>query len=584
VIAGRAIGRVSVALLPWCLARPGEAPRRYVTVVVRTRMKLVSGGAMVVGAEEPIAAREILGADGVPIEPGDLLPYLPSGEIWVRGRATVRRGAQRADLRLLVVRGNKVVFSKSASRAVPPGADAVRARAFEPIARAHPARAPLFGPLRATSLDDPITLWLGAATDPGCFHAAPSDQRCGFFAGDERLVLDGFFAEAARFETHLPGVAGVARVYGLARGTTPVRLRLDSIGIDLDRRTARLVFRHALELAQADRLEMISAAGGVECGKPLVFPEALETVEVPPRAAVDETDFSNTAAVDISGILAGLASTSEPVSSQRPALPFRPPSPTQMSAGYDEEPPASLGETHGFDGAFQPGPALPFESAYAGETFGFDAPYVHDFGALPFEQALPTAPSSPAPVAPPRSLPPKSAPPSVPSYEARVGTSTVGCEGVNIAALLEAGSLPFSPEAAGPRPTPLSAPPVAPPRSVPPKSAPPSVPSYDAPVGTSTVGYEGVNIAALLEAGSLPFSPEAAGHFPAAAAEEPSSVGGMTLGFDGASLADLLRPATPFVPPAHLGARPLILRPQTERPGKRLSEFFLEALQAISSK
>ena len=67
------------------------------------------------------------------------------------------------------------------------------------------------------------------------------------------------------------------------------------------------------------------------------------------------------------------------------------------------------------------------------------------------------------------------------------------------------------------------------------------------------------------------------------AAPRRDSSGGMTLGFDGVSIEELLRPAMPFTPPAHLGPRRVVLLPRSERPEKKLSVFFLDALRALGA-
>jgi len=546
-VQARALGGVSVGHVSWCFLQPGEPVRRYLTAVVRARVALVQGTATAL-APDRIAPGEIRAPDGSLLEPGDLVPFLPRSEAWIRGSATFAPGAAPRAQRLLLLRAGTPILSKAAPASV-------RVTAFEPVSAQHPGRVALLRgtPARSVTLEAGITV--SPRMDLHFFHAVPSDQLGPALVGDEAIVLEGFFADAPRLETRLPRAVAAARIYGLARGTTPLGLRLDSIGIDLDRRTARLVFRGNLELQPADDPERMGLVAGLELGMPLAFPATFDGAPAPAR------DLSSTTAADVSEILARFGASSAATAVPDPGarasqLPFR--------AGPAElpppEPPRPRDDFGGTLQALGPiAPPTPFVQA-PGETVGFDAErmgaIVRDaVAALPFSRD-----STPSPV------------PAPAAWPARSGEDTLTAH-----LAMRASPVP-TPAPAVARTTPIPTPPAA--HTSPVLSPAPPPPPVEA-IGSATIGLDGISIAALLERpSSLPFSPDA----PPTEAPEPErksvdAIGGMTLGLDGSvSIDDLLRPAMPFTPPAHLGARRLVLLPKSERPTKKLSLFFLDAL------
>jgi hypothetical protein len=213
-------------------------------------------------------------------------------------------------------------------------------------------------------------------------------------------------------------------------------------------------------------------------------------------------------------------------------------------------------------------PAAPRPARDGADTVGLQSVSPGHFGGLPF------APASAAPAALGRAGP-------APSPVLQ-GGQTVTDGGVDLRDVLRTGAtLPFA-AAAPPQDAAGSGEPAALP-------APPGTGAAGA-TGAETLGLDGPLLAALLAPGGpLPFAASAAA--PAARAE-PSPArdlgpsggsGGMTMGLGQAEIQALLRPATPFSPPAHLGARPIVLLPKSERPARKLSLFFLDALRALGA-
>jgi uncharacterized protein YjbI with pentapeptide repeats len=104
------------------------------------------------------------------------------------------------------------------------------------------------------------------------FQAAPPDQRCPFFIGDEWIVLDNLWPGAARLESRLPSARAGARVYDGAR-FMDVPLIADTLFIDGTRQVCSVVWRGNVPIDPA-RLSEINVMAGLELpGRPIPWPE-----------------------------------------------------------------------------------------------------------------------------------------------------------------------------------------------------------------------------------------------------------------------------------------------------------------------
>lgn len=104
------------------------------------------------------------------------------------------------------------------------------------------------------------------------FQAAPPDQRCPFFVGDEWMVLDNLWPGAARLESRLPSARAGARVYDGPR-FMDVPLIADTLFIDGTRQLVSVVWRGNVPVDPA-RLSEINVMAGLELpGRPIPWPE-----------------------------------------------------------------------------------------------------------------------------------------------------------------------------------------------------------------------------------------------------------------------------------------------------------------------
>jgi hypothetical protein len=296
----------------------------------------------------------------------DCAPYRPRADVVLRGHARapagqpvpvipVRLAMARGDTMLidkrLVVRGERSAEGPAAFTTAPlvyelspagpngenpigvaPGSGAWP-RILDPQRLGRPAG---FGPLdprwperrgrlrvAPASLDAPIPD-LPEGFDWAYFNAAPEDQRVDFLRGDEWIGLEGMHAELPRVQSCLPGVRGLARLYGPLPGLAygkPVALHADTLSIDADRMRCSVVFRGHFPMASDVALPGYYVIAGVEAwGQPLEFPPAYK----PPLPAAP-----NVTSLDATITLA-------PSSVPRPVLPFVPASRAPEARRIDE--------------------------------------------------------------------------------------------------------------------------------------------------------------------------------------------------------------------------------------------------------
>lgn len=156
------------------------------------------------------------------------------------------------------------------------------------------ARFASFGPLPAkktsalfTSLDEPVTE-IRADADWEAFQTAPADQRLvgarEFFAGDERLVMQGMDREAPVVDVKLPRVRALARWTRTGRGARALELRADCLVVDTEARRVSLTWRGQIP-APADPDENVRAAVALAFGdateaEAAAWPDDLATIGI----------------------------------------------------------------------------------------------------------------------------------------------------------------------------------------------------------------------------------------------------------------------------------------------------------------
>ena len=140
------------------------------------------------------------------------------------------------------------------------------------------------------------------------FQAAPPDQRCPFFEGNEWLVLDGLHPDRAHFETQLPAVRAAARLYqpnaGEALGDAPYRefpLTADTLFVDGDRGLVCLVWRGNLDVDQAQLATMQVLAGLELGGRGVPWPQSSMRPPAPPPSQRSSAEPPVAASVTPSG-------------------------------------------------------------------------------------------------------------------------------------------------------------------------------------------------------------------------------------------------------------------------------------------
>ncbi|NUO53068.1 MAG: DUF2169 domain-containing protein, partial [Polyangiaceae bacterium] len=126
---------------------------------------------------------------------------------------------------------------------------------------------------------DPAVIEANAPTIPDTFawsyfHAAPPDQRCTFFEGNEWVVLEGMHPDLPRIESQLPGARAQARVYGVeSTGHREVGMSADTLWLDPDRSIACMIWRGNFEVDNDAALAAAQVFAGVELpGRPIPWP------------------------------------------------------------------------------------------------------------------------------------------------------------------------------------------------------------------------------------------------------------------------------------------------------------------------
>lgn len=316
------------------------AGRTRATVILKATFYLVKGGPMQLVPPSPILLgdhhyegsfeRSVYAAS-------DLTPYLPRAEVTFAGHAYAPKPSPSLSTRLAVVgsrplvdktvhvygermwldektmtspvpftripiryerasRGasgfdeNLVGMPKGPNLAVPNFADPHDPDApagFGPIPPHWPARRRLLRDLDPSLID---------AREPAIpdtfawsfFHAAPTDQRCSFFEGNEWVVLEGLHADHPRLESQVPSARARARVYGSeTTGYREIGLAADTMWIDGNRSLCCIVWRGNFDVDRSVPLQTIQVFAGLEMpGRWIPWPGSTEQV---PAAAPVET-------------------------------------------------------------------------------------------------------------------------------------------------------------------------------------------------------------------------------------------------------------------------------------------------------
>jgi hypothetical protein len=309
-------------------ARCGGLPWRlkgtlYVTVIAKASFVLTQGGALSPIAPDPLRARDRF-HDGVAVnsleDPTDLVPYLPSAEVLLTGRAIAQAGT-RARLRLRVERpgpsGAMALIDKYAiacadgegapkagfveiplryenafggpGMAANPVGTGLDPRSRRPalIHPTDPRAVACFGPIapyweaRAAGMkaEDRSSIRKEIPEIPPGFawerlSAAPPDQRfAGFFQGNEAVILEGFHPSLPRVAVPLPGLVARSLVWTTGSPPEVVRMAADVLRIDTERWVFTLTFRGYVALPDERALSSVVVGGAlVAPGAPVRWP------------------------------------------------------------------------------------------------------------------------------------------------------------------------------------------------------------------------------------------------------------------------------------------------------------------------
>ncbi len=151
------------------------------------------------------------------------------------------------------------------------------------------------------------------------FHAAPPDQRCSFFEGNEWIVLEGLHPEHPRFESQLPSARARARLYSAdSTSHREIGLAADTLWIDGDRSLCCVLYRGNFEVDNEGMLESMQLFAGLEMpGRTIPWPGAqrpsADAVSPPAGAAAPSPE-------------AALAGANAVAHTPGVATPIRPPS------------------------------------------------------------------------------------------------------------------------------------------------------------------------------------------------------------------------------------------------------------------
>ncbi len=324
------------------------------TLIVKATFTLVDGGPMRLVSPAPLASTdEFAGGDSQRsiLVPSDLVPYRPRGEVIFVGHAHAPNGNPCASLTArLVVAGARTMIDKSihvfgervllddaqTSQPVPftrmpvvyertaqsaeenpigmpraPGApapnlvdpaDSTSAAGFGAIAPHWPARRRMLRALDPNAVAVPVPE-IPDAFAWSYFQAAPPDQRCAFFEGNEWLSLDGLHPDKGHFQSQLPGVRAAARLYTSSAMTTYREFPLvaDTLFVDGDRSLVCLVWRGNLDVDSASVSELQALAGLELPGRAIPWPQTSVLQVVPAVAPVRSQSSAGIQAVQMPG-------------------------------------------------------------------------------------------------------------------------------------------------------------------------------------------------------------------------------------------------------------------------------------------
>lgn len=315
------LSRASAGALAWQM---GGTTR--ITLAIKARFKIQNQAVM-----EPIDPSPLVREDfsrtpnGSLDEPCELVPYLPSAGIVVKGHAwapSTATPARAVSVRLAVFRGawlidktlhvygdrrpgeaNAQPFSRlpivyerayggqgadanpagigAGSPLLPNIIDARDARkpgGFGPIAPGWPARARL-APRMPSIRNGVMVLPEGFAAH--YFQAAPPDQQIERLYGDEWLFLEGMHPDMPRLSTRLPSARGAAMRYRTdGAAPRPIEMIADTVIVDMDSLTCAVVFRGNFALEAGESPAMFRVFAGVEMpDAPLEWPDVDDLID-----------------------------------------------------------------------------------------------------------------------------------------------------------------------------------------------------------------------------------------------------------------------------------------------------------------
>ncbi|MEZ4437573.1 MAG: DUF2169 domain-containing protein [Polyangiaceae bacterium] len=125
------------------------------------------------------------------------------------------------------------------------------------------------------------------------FQAAPRDQRVARLAGDEWLMLEGLHPEHERIRARLPKVRALCRIYTARSLAVPEMVELEAtmLHIEPDDDRCSLIWRGHFPVVSELLTQEIVLAGAVQCGdEPLHWPGSMDELEVyaSPKASVSQ--------------------------------------------------------------------------------------------------------------------------------------------------------------------------------------------------------------------------------------------------------------------------------------------------------
>ncbi len=202
---------------------------------------------------------------------GDMAPYLGQAEYWMVGHA--RGGPASADgslrVHVGVMRDRALIYEKNLSLSRDfwvEEAGGFFLGGWGPISRHWPARARYLGPAKVLMSNDGC-LEIPDELDTAYFQSSSPDQRLPPLRGDEWLLMRNVFRSEECLRTRLPSVWGAARIFsnsGGSSGGSPVRMILDTLQIDTDRRVASLLWRGQWPISSMEVLPSLCIRGGID--------------------------------------------------------------------------------------------------------------------------------------------------------------------------------------------------------------------------------------------------------------------------------------------------------------------------------